>query len=339
VRLDQFYPTWTAVDPYHLARRAAFGDYIPPSTSVIMQELLVRGADITSSVIAVLPGGGRDPRRVEAPKVTAPTWSGFVPAARSGDFIFVAGQMARGADNTPDARAHVPPHSLWGGYEIRRQTEYIISEKLKPALAAAGSSPGNAIKAQAYLRHVEDTAHYVDVWNAHFGERQCALTIVPTCDFGLTDGNLEINLIAVTDNGRTKKQIVDAGIASAMCFGAPAVRAGDLLLTSGLMAADDNGAIAGSVSGAHFPHFGIGAQAQMRFILDQADRLCAAVGADLGDAARIQQFHTDLGEFYPMYQTQRARYGDAAVPFSAVRVPATPIPGVSVIVDFWIYAP
>src|SRR5438874_970273 len=31
VRLDQFYPTPAAVDPYHLARRAAFGDYIPPS--------------------------------------------------------------------------------------------------------------------------------------------------------------------------------------------------------------------------------------------------------------------------------------------------------------------
>src|SRR5207249_11143616 len=33
VRLDQFYPTPAAVDPYHLARRAAFGDYIPPSRS------------------------------------------------------------------------------------------------------------------------------------------------------------------------------------------------------------------------------------------------------------------------------------------------------------------
>src|SRR5262244_2960829 len=34
VRLDQYYPTPAAVDPYHLARHAEFGDYIPPSTSV-----------------------------------------------------------------------------------------------------------------------------------------------------------------------------------------------------------------------------------------------------------------------------------------------------------------
>jgi hypothetical protein len=40
VRLDQFYPTPAAVVPYHLARRAAFGDYIPPSTSVVMEAAL-----------------------------------------------------------------------------------------------------------------------------------------------------------------------------------------------------------------------------------------------------------------------------------------------------------
>src|SRR5215831_356258 len=31
VRLDQYYPTPKAVDPYHLARHAEFGDYIPPA--------------------------------------------------------------------------------------------------------------------------------------------------------------------------------------------------------------------------------------------------------------------------------------------------------------------
>jgi enamine deaminase RidA (YjgF/YER057c/UK114 family) len=37
VRLDQYYPTWKAVDPYHVVRRATFGAYIPPSTSVVQQ--------------------------------------------------------------------------------------------------------------------------------------------------------------------------------------------------------------------------------------------------------------------------------------------------------------
>jgi hypothetical protein len=114
VRLDQYYPTWKAVDPYHLSRHAAFGTYIPPSTSVIMEELLTRGADITASVLAVVPGGGREPKRVPTPQVTAPVWSGFVPAVTSGDFVFIAGQMARAASGDPDPRAHVPPQQLVG---------------------------------------------------------------------------------------------------------------------------------------------------------------------------------------------------------------------------------
>ena len=42
VRLDQYYPSAAPVDPYHMARRAEFGDYIPPSTSVIMQRCFNR---------------------------------------------------------------------------------------------------------------------------------------------------------------------------------------------------------------------------------------------------------------------------------------------------------
>jgi hypothetical protein len=37
VRLDQYYPNPRAVAAYHLARHDAFGDYIPPSTSVVME--------------------------------------------------------------------------------------------------------------------------------------------------------------------------------------------------------------------------------------------------------------------------------------------------------------
>jgi len=339
VRLDQYYPTWKAVDPYHLARKSAFGDYIPPSTSVIMDELLVKGADITTSLLAVLPGGGRDPQRVSPPKVTAPVWSGFVPAVKSGDFVFIAGQMARGAENVPDPRAHVPPHSRWGGYEIRRQTEYIITEKLLPALAASGSSAASAVKAQAYLRHVDDTAHFLDVWNAHFGARRCALTVMPTSDFGLVGGDLEINLLALADAGATRKQVVECDIPAAMTFGAPAVRAGDLLLTSGLTAVDDAGALAGVRTGAQMPHFGCAAREQIRWILDAAERICRAAGASLDNVARIQQFHTDLAGFYPMYHALRERLGAGPLPYSAVRVPALPVPEVSVVTDLWIYAP
>ena len=340
VRLDQYYPTWKAVDPYHLARRAAFGDYIPPSTSVIMEESLTAGADITASLLAVVPGGGREPARVTTPKVTAPVWSGFVPAVTSGDFVFVAGQMARGADGNPDPRAHTPSHSRWGGYEIRRQTEYLIREKFVPALKAAGSSLANAVKAQVYLRDIDDTTHFLDEWNSHFGARQCALSIVPTKDFGLVPGIIEINLVALTDAAAAKKKIIDGCIPAEMTYGAAAVRAGDLLLCSGMMAVDGAGPIAGIRAGQGLPYFGMAARAQMEYLVNAIKAICAAGGTQIENVVRIHQFHTDLAEFYPMHRPWQEALGGAPVPFTAIRVPATlPVPACSVMIDPWVYAP
>ena len=339
VRLDQYYPNFHAVDPYHLARHAAFGSYIPPSTSVVMQALLPRSAEITASLLAAVPGVGLEPKRVPTPTVTAPIWSGFVPAVTSGDFVFVAGQMARGADGNPDPRAHVPHHSRWGGYEIRRQTEYLIREKFIPALQAAGSSPANAVKAQVYLRHVDDTPHFLDVWNSHFGARQCALTIVPTVDFGLVPGNIEVNLVAVVDKGKIKKRIVDGCIPAQMTFGAAAVQAGDLLMCSGMLAVDASGPIAAVRIGRELPYFGGAARSQSEHIVRALRAVCTAAGAALDNVVRIHQFHSDLAEFYPAYRAWAEELAGAAVPCTAVQVPGPlPVPGCSLIVDAWVYA-
>ena len=63
VRLDQYYPVPRAVASYHLARHAEFGDYIPPSTSVVMERCFAADATISTSLIAVVPGAGvRDPQ-------------------------------------------------------------------------------------------------------------------------------------------------------------------------------------------------------------------------------------------------------------------------------------
>jgi enamine deaminase RidA (YjgF/YER057c/UK114 family) len=340
VRLDQYYPTWKAVDPYHVARHAAFGDYIPPSTSIVMEELLTGSADINTSVLAVLPGDGREPKRVATPKVTSPSWSGFVPAVTSGDFIYIAGQMARSADGGTDPRAHVPPHSLWGGYEIRRQAEYIIREKLAVALEAAGSSLKNAVKAQVYLRFIEDTPHFLDVWESHFGARQCAITIVGGKDYGLVPGNIEINLIALTASAGAKKHVIDGCIPRVMTFGAPAVRAGDLVFCSGIVAAGSNGAVDAIGHRESLRHYGAPARAQMATIVDAAKKICSAAGTSIDNVVRIHQFHTDLSEFYPMHRAWQEALDGAPVPFAAIGVPAPlPVPSCSVIVDSWFYAP
>ena len=62
VRVDQYYPRAECVNPYQRARKALLKEYVPPSTSVLMDELLVDGANMNVSLLAVLPGEGREPK-------------------------------------------------------------------------------------------------------------------------------------------------------------------------------------------------------------------------------------------------------------------------------------
>ena len=57
IRLDQYYPNPRAVAAYHLARHDAFADYIPPSTSVVMDRVFGGRSTISTSLIAVVPRG------------------------------------------------------------------------------------------------------------------------------------------------------------------------------------------------------------------------------------------------------------------------------------------
>ena len=49
VRVDQYYPLFDAVRAYQLARHGEFGDYIPPSTSVLMERLFKASSHLSMS--------------------------------------------------------------------------------------------------------------------------------------------------------------------------------------------------------------------------------------------------------------------------------------------------
>ena len=91
-----------------------------------------------------------------------------------------------------DPRGHVPEHSAWAGIEIRKQTEFLIVEKLRPALEAAGSSLEQSLKAQIYLADIEDAPDCLDAWNQYYADIPCAVTVVPTKSFATVGGIVEI---------------------------------------------------------------------------------------------------------------------------------------------------
>jgi enamine deaminase RidA (YjgF/YER057c/UK114 family) len=106
-----------------------------------------------------------------------------------------------------------------------------------------------------------------------------------------------------------------------------------------MLAIDAGGLVAGARVDPRQPRFGSSIQAQMDAILRQAEKLCRAAGTSLANVVRIQQFHTNLDEFYPAYQQWERHLPQQHLPFSAVEVPFLPVPGCTVQLDLWVYVP
>lgn len=343
VRVDQYYTGAHAVDPYHEVRREVFKGRIPPSTSNLHQRFARTGQTIELQVMAVAPGMGLTVEH----QSSAATYkihhsSGYSPSLRAGDFRFVPGQTAeaRNEEEGPLDPVARRPIGLWKGTAIKLETEFIILHKMKPSLEAAGSSLDNVVKAQVYLRDRDDVPAFNEVWNSHF-KIPPATTIIPTATpgFVMADSRIEINVIALASDGTTKK-IVVAGDGPPLFGGSvSAVLSGDLLFLSALMAVEDGRLIPQAGVDASQPFFATPVKAELQSILRQAESICKNAGTSLANAVRIQQYHTDLADLAPALETWNEAMRGQPLPISAIEVPWLPVPGASVLVDLWVYAP
>jgi enamine deaminase RidA (YjgF/YER057c/UK114 family) len=301
-----------------------------------MEQCFGAESGISTSLIAVVPSAEYEIRKVHPANVTASASSGFVPTVICNDFVFVAGQMASGPEHGLDPRAHVPDHTLWGGTEIRRQTEFIIQERLKPALEAAGSALDHSVKAQVYLRNVADFPDFIDVWSHYYQAIPCAVTVVPTKGFAMVGGIIEINLLALTNQATRKKEVVAADIPDMAAYG-PCVKVGEFLLPSGLMPIDRDGHVAGKAISPGFPGLSHAGYTQATAVHNYAEALCKAAGTSLSKVLRAQYFVSDPTAFPGIAMVWASRFGAQPLPFACIQTPPEmPAPGMALIADFWI---
>jgi enamine deaminase RidA (YjgF/YER057c/UK114 family) len=338
VRVDQYYTKGAAVSAYHLARFAEFGSYIPPSTSIIMERCFAAHTNIHTSMIAVVPDSDWAIEKVTIPG-EAITASGYNPAVVANDFVFVAGNMALQRDGTLDPSVYVAPNRNWGGQtSFRRQVHYIVKQRLEPSLKAAGSGLEHSLKAQAYIRGVENFPDFLDAWSQHFRDIPCAVTLVPAKSYANSDSMLEINLIALKNGARRRREVVETGIPAAATFG-PCVRAGELVFPSGLMAIGREGLVPGADYARAFDGLSLAGELQGAMLLSYAEAVCKAVGVPPSNVVRAQYFVSDIRDFAGISAAWTDRYGKRPHPFSCVQVPAPfPAAGACAIGDFWIYA-
>jgi len=200
--------------------------------------------------------------------------SGYSPALSAGDFRFVPGQTTEALDDKepgvdPEARRG---RGLWKGTPITLETEFIIKRKLTPTLGAVNAGLNTVVKAQVYLRDQEDIPGFREVWARHFPV-QPATTIIATATPGfiMPESRIEINTIALAKDGKTAKQVI-APVPPLFQGGTTAIRAGDLLVISGLMAVRDGSLAPEAKSDPTQPFYAIPVKAELREILEQAER-------------------------------------------------------------------
>jgi enamine deaminase RidA (YjgF/YER057c/UK114 family) len=345
VRIDQYYTAERAVDPYHEVRREFFAGHVPPSTSNLHQRFLLARQAIEVQLIAAVPGEGFSPVQHRPPNLPVHATSGYSPVLTCGDFVFVAGQTSealRTEEGPLDPQARMPAGHLWKGTPIKLETEFVIERKLKPALETVGNTLDEVVKAQVYLRDVDDIPAFNEVWAKHFGGNPPATALITTATPGFIceAGRIEINTISVRRGGRTAKTPIDAEVPMPYAGQAQAVRAGDLLFLSGLMAVNESGALAEEARlDPRQPFFGSAIELQMAHLLDRAERICAKSGTGLANVVRVQQFHTDLADFQGAWRAWDRHLPGQHLPFSAIEVPALGVPGAVVMLDLWVYVP
>jgi enamine deaminase RidA (YjgF/YER057c/UK114 family) len=347
VRLDQYYPSRAAVDPYHVVRRARFKPHIPPSTSMLMERLLLDRAEMDVQTIAALPRSDLEVRHIVDQTLGVHSSSGYSPGVAAGDFVFLAGMIPTPVTGDPAryglAEAAQPPeHYQWRGEAIELETEYVIRRKILPALEAAGSSAANVVKAQIYLTHVEDFAHFNSVWKAYFPKAPPATTLIPAPkeSIGARWARVEINVVALVDSAAAKREVIATDTFTGYDSNSAAIRAADLLMLSGLMAVDRHGLVEQARIDPRQSNLQCSVEAQARYILNTAAHLCDLAGTRLDRLVRAQHFLTDIRDFYTVYRVWNEFLPGWPIPFSAVQVPSPmPVPGATLLMDLWFYAP
>ena len=341
-RLDQYYGDARAVDPYHVVRKKALAGQVAPSTSVIVDGLLNPGAAMDVQVISPTRSSGYRVEPAAQASVNVPQTSGYAPCVRVGDLVFVAGQLARDASGNLAPEAQVPAGQLWNGTRIRLETDYLIRQRLMPALASAGSRLDLVLKAQVYLTHGDDFAAFWQVWSNAFAGVVPPTTVVPVRSpaFGTSAATIEVNLVAAHDSARGRVQDIRCDVELVGPEMLPARALDGILFVAGLMALEDGGLCSSAQADPSAPYFVDSARAQMLDIQQKAATIFAAGGSDLANAVRVLQFQSDLGDFHRMFGAWDASLRQAGLPFSAVQVADDLIvPGARLIVDLWGHIP
>lgn len=132
-------------------------------------------------------------RCIEAKGLNARTLNGkllysHVVAARGGEMVFIAGQLARDATG-----------KVVGRGDMRAQIAQVC-ENMREALAAAGLTPADLVQTTTFVTDIEEFIKHGDIRLGFFGSNPPTSTTVEVRRLGERDLMIEMNAIAIASN-------------------------------------------------------------------------------------------------------------------------------------------
>jgi len=326
---------WPAISlrPYLNVRDKYVNSPAPPSSYLGVRELLCFGTALEVDMICL--DDENKPQVIKVPKGISAAAGGHAAGIRRGDWIFL------GAENAADLLEAGTYADQWYGDPVERQTNHIL-DKLTAIAEAAGSSLGNAVKADVYIGHPTDFSAMDRVWKQRFPNNPPARVVIPYMGMGAQESRVEVALTLLADGSKTEAETIETSDAPVPLGHEPqAVKAGDLLFFSTQMAFDSGGNLpTGMVRHPSFPWYGSPGQAQMRYMMKNVATICEAAGTSVENICRRVCFHDDFQWFAESIE-EWARYFPDDKPASTTIRLGGPfvVPGANTLLDLIAYAP
>jgi enamine deaminase RidA (YjgF/YER057c/UK114 family) len=320
------------IQPYLDARCGIVKD-CPPASNLGVRELLCLGTKIEVDMICI--DDENESITFGMPEGMSMPAAGHAPALRRGDWVFLAAENAMDQD-----RGKADPIS-WVGSSVEQQTEHVL-EKLSRIAAVAGTSLGQAVKADVYIGHPNDFAAMDKVWRKWFPDNPPARVVIPYMGMGARGARVQIALTLLADDAAQKKETIETSDAPEQPGHEPqAVKVGNLLFFSTQMAFDSSGKIAdGLLRNPNFPWYGSPSQAQMRYMMKNINAICEAAGSSVENICRRVCFHSDFSWFAESIE-EWARYFPEDKPASTTIRLGGPfvVEGADTLLDLIAYVP
>jgi 2-iminobutanoate/2-iminopropanoate deaminase len=208
----------------------------------------------------------------------------FSGAVKAGGLIYVSGAI--GPASGPIAKG-----------DIKAQTRQTI-DNLSATLTAAGSGLANVASVTVYLRNAGDFNAMNEVYTTYWPKDPPArTTVVVTQPLALTEGLIEISMIAVPTGGERVVVHPSDWMKSPNPY-SYGIRTGNTLFLAGLVSRNgkDNSVVRGDVA------------AQTKAVLDNGAAILKAAGMSLGDVVSSRVYLTDETTFQAMNAAYRTYF-------------------------------